>query len=217
MPEQSISLSPGEHVCHFFEGFADQKAVTLPFLREGLENDEHCIFIPNEKPVDDWLMEFQAYGIDVVHEVKRGALRILGKEAWRQPGDFNAIVKARETLGMFDEVLARFPGIRIAGDAAWALNPELPVEQLCHWEATANLVYEGLPVRAVCQYKLSAHSPQALHTALRTHASVVLNGRCLPNDYFEAARILQNEPNDFGSTADAADIDEMLGHLRSIA
>ena len=217
MPEQSISLGSGEHVCHFFEGFADQKAVVLPFFREGLENDEHCIFITSEQSVDEWIEEFRTFGVDVEQETSRGALLILPKDSWRQPGDFNAIVKAREALGMFDELLPRFTGIRIAGDAAWAQNPDLPVEQLCHWEATANLVYEGLPIRAICQYKLSGHSPQAMHTALRTHPTVLLDGRCLPNDYFEGARILRNEPNDFGSTANAADVDEMLARLRSIA
>jgi hypothetical protein len=110
--------------------------------------------------------------------------------------------------------MANFKGLRIAGDAAWALRPELAVDQLCHWEATANLLYKGQEIRAICQYNLRDHSPGAVHSALRTHPLVILDGLVRPNPYYEAPKILENEPLLNNTNANAQDVEGMLSRLR---
>jgi hypothetical protein len=89
--------------------------------------------------------------------------------------DFNSIVKARELLELI-EAKRGFQGLRIVGDVGWALNPQLAIDKLCHWEATANVVFEGTRARSICQYDIYRHSPGALHSALRTHPIVILEG-----------------------------------------
>jgi hypothetical protein len=104
-------------------------------------------------------------------------------------------------------------GLRIASDARWALKPELPADQLCHWEATADLIYKGEGIRAICQYNLHEHAPEAIHSALRTHAIVILDGRYYSNPYYEAPLILEREPHLNHSHGDARLIGEMLARL----
>jgi hypothetical protein len=213
MPALDFAFEPGAHACHFFDSFGQQKEVVLPFFKDGLENGEYCLYVTHDQSVDDWCFEFQAFGIDVQAEVERGSLAIITGDQWHDGGAFNSIVKAREAWQMFEAKLADFSGVRIAGDASWALEPALRADQLCHWEATANLIYEGEAIRAICQYNLQKHAPAALHSALRTHRLAILDGRGYANPYFEADRILENEPNLNESPADAATVKDMLVRL----
>jgi hypothetical protein len=211
----NLWLDRGEHACHFHESFTEQKRVVLSFFREGLANGEHCLYITSDQSDDEWYFEFQAYGIDVQRERQRGALQIVHRSDWRPAGEFNSMVQARRAIDLFDRLLVEFRGIRIVGDAAWALEPELAVDQLCHWEATANLVYKGQDIRAICQYNLKDHSAAAIHSALRTHPVIILDGRRCPNPYYEAPRILENEPHLNHSNADELAVDDMLARLRA--
>lgn len=213
MPELPLLFDRGSHACHLFRSFAEQKAVVLPFFKEGLRNGEYCIYVTCDQPVDEWYFEFQAYGIDVRHELERGALQIITGDEWRQGGDFNSIIKAREAWGLIEDKLRSFKGVRITGDAGWALRPPMPIDQLCHWEATANLIYEDTEVRAICQYDLDKQPTEAIHAALRTHPSVLMGGRRYANPHYEAPRILENEPNLNHSDADAGRLQEMLTRL----
>jgi hypothetical protein len=213
MPALAFPFKPGSHACHFFETFGQQKEVVLPFVKDGLDNGEHCIYVTHDQSVDDWCFEFQGYGIDVRAEVERGSLLIITGEQWHAGGDFNSIVKAREAWQMFEARLATFSGVRIAGDAGWALEPALRAEELCHWEATASLIYEGEPIRAICQYNLTQHTPASLHAGLRTHKLAIIDGRAYANPYCEADRILENEPLLNASSADAPTVKDMLVRL----
>jgi hypothetical protein len=186
-----LELERGSHIGQIYEGFGEQKQVILPFFREGLRNGEHCLLVANSASYDDWCLEFQAYGIDVNREVESGALKMVTGAQFRGAG-------------------------RIAGDADWSLHPVVSADDVCHWEATANLVFEGEPVRVICQYDRERYSPEMIHAVLRTHRSVVYRGhhyRCNPN--FEGARILENEPHLNGSNANARTVEEALGRLTS--
>ena len=211
------ALLRGEHACHLFSTFEEQKDVVLPFFHEGLANQEHCIYITSQQTVEDWYRELAAYGIDTEAAVKRGALLVLDRSAWRPTAEFNTMLKAREAIGLFEGLLRDFNGVRIAGDAAWALDPQLPVEELCHWEATANLIYEGENLRAICQYDLTQHPAPVIHTALRTHALAIIDGKMHRNPYFEGAEILQDEPRRFSSDASPEMVDDQLRQIRVTA
>ena len=211
-----LELERGSHIGQIYEGFGEQKQVILPFFREGLRNGEHCLLVTNSASYDDWCLEFQAYGIDVNREVEGGALKMVTGAQFRGAGKFNSVIQARETFGMIQDELHAFKGIRIAGDADWSLHPVVSADDVCHWEATANLVFEGEPVRVICQYDRERYSPEMIHAVLRTHRSVVYRGhhyRCNPN--FEGARILENEPHLNGSNANARTVEEALGRLTS--
>ena len=99
----------------------------------------------------------------------------------------------------------------------WTLAGPLSDDQLCHWEATANLVLEGSDARAISQYDLDRHPSAVIHNALRTHPQVIIGGRLLANPYYEAPKILANEPFLNHSEADAEAVETMLTSLRNAA
>jgi hypothetical protein len=204
-----------DHTCLLFRGLGQQKQYLLPFLKDGLTQGEHCLLVCPADSVDDWSLEIQAFGIDVRSYLDSGALVIATGEQWRE-SPFGSITKARELWQYIEENLARFPAVRIAGDAGWAaLEPPIGADALCHWEATADLIYEDVPVKTVCMYDLNRHSPADVRAALRTHSRAVVDGASYRNPYYEAAKILDSEPHLNASDADAIMIEKMLASLRT--
>jgi hypothetical protein len=125
MPVDSVHLERGDHAAHLHESYAEQKSVVLPFFRAGLEGKERCIYVASDHSIDDWYFELQAYGIDVQTERQNGALQVVPRTAWRTLDRTNSIVQARRALSLIEEG-AGYEGLRIAFDAAWALNPPVP-------------------------------------------------------------------------------------------
>jgi hypothetical protein len=215
LSEKQFRLDRGAHVCHLFEDTNEQKAVVLPFLLEGLRQGDACLYITGRQPVDDWYFELQAFGVDVQRERERNALEVITGAEYRRPQEFTSVLKARELLDFINDRLRDFSGVRIAGDVAWEWDPPLPADKLCHWEATANLVFDDLDVVTICQYDLSADSPALIDSALRTHPLVVLTQQLFANPFYEAPRILENEPYLNHSDADVQRIERMLSQIRS--
>jgi hypothetical protein len=204
-----------DHTCLLYKNAGELKKYLLPFLKEGLDNGEHCLFVCSEDSVDNWSLEMQAFGIDVVRHLGDGSLVFATGEQWRQ-SPFDSLTKARELWQHIDQQLSKFPAVRIAGDAGWAmLNPPISADRLCHWEATADLIYEDSPVKTICMYDLNRHPPSDIRAALRTHSRAVVDGVTHRNHYYEAEEILEREPDFNASEADGDLIENMLAALRT--
>jgi hypothetical protein len=181
---------------------------------DGLTQGEHCLFVCAEDDVAQWSVDMQATGIDVPGHLKSGALVIATGEQWRE-SPLDSITKARELWQHIDEQLTVFPAVRIAGDAGWAqLEPVISSDRLCHWEATADLIYEDVPVKTICMYDLNRQPPDAVRAALRTHSFAVVDGVARTNPHYEAVAILDEEPNLNASDADAELVEKMLDSVR---
>ena len=209
-----LGLQRGAHVCHFFSTDAEKKAVVLPFLLHGLQANEHCLFTTCDHSPDDWFFELQAYGVDVQAMRDRGALVILEEQKTRVPGPFNAIRLAKNVWGMVDGLLRAFSGVRLVREVPWAEGGALSVADLCHMEATWSLLIENSNVRSLCQYDLRHHPAPVIHTALRTHSLVIVDGTLYKNPFYDAPNILANEPDLFESNARDDEVREMLGRFR---
>ena len=209
----NLNFEPGAHVCHLYSGDRELKEVALPFIRDGLNSGESCIYVADVDSVDDWYLEFQAYGIDVRSARDTGALDVITAGDWRNLCQCGSLVMARAVIALMQQELGRFPSVRIAGDSAWNREPFIPPDQLCHWEATANFVFEGLNANIICQYDLGRYEPEFIHAALRTHSMVLYQGRRVVNPYYEAAVILEQEPLLNRSSSDPNVIAAMLAHF----
>jgi hypothetical protein len=211
MSQLNLPLSRGAHVCLLYDNVEDQRDAVVPFIKEGLASGEQCIYVADELSVDDWWFEFQTQGIDVETERRRDGLIVCSGENWRSPAAFNSIQNGREAWRLIEDALARFSGIRFAVDAGWMLDPPIPYDMVCHWEATLNLVIDDdVEARVLCQYNTRRHSAVAVHSALRTHPIVLIGGQYRLNPYYEAPRILEQEPYLNHSNADAGAVEGML-------
>jgi len=209
--EMTGSLLRGAHACHLFSTAGQQKQILLPFCQQGLKRNEFVSLTASADTIDDWQLELQAYGIDVQAERERGALMIKG--IGEPSADFNPVRQARNLWRMVQPMLERFAAVRLVRAQPWSAEA-LTIEDLCHFELTKNLLFQDTDVRSVCQYDLTNHSPQAIHTALRTHPLVILDGMLRENPFYDGDAILKQEPAAFGSDADAQAVEQMLASLR---
>ena len=203
----------GAHDGHLYRTWSERTAVVLPFVNEGLENGEHAMIVTSPSSWDQWRRELQAFGVDVGREERRGALQFVSGEEWRGPAVVNSIVMTRRALDTVNGLLGDFNGVRIVGDAEWDLEPTVPPDKLCHWEATANLVFDDSDVRAICQYDVGRIDPHYLHASIRTHPSLIWGGKRYRNPHYEAPRILEHEPYLNESTGDRTVVDDLLRQL----
>jgi hypothetical protein len=214
MSRSDLKFESGSHICQIYETFAQQKEVVLPFISEGLRSGECCLLIANDPALDEWRLELQEYGVDVQREERRGALNLATGVQLRGEGPLNSLLIARGFLAVIHDLCADFRGVRMIGDVEWELNPAFSSDQLCHLEATANLVVEGERIQAICQLSRKNYSDSAIYAALRTHPIVIHEGRTYRNNpNYEAPRILENEPYLNHSEADALVIENALARL----
>jgi len=207
-----LDLEPGAHVCHLFISLNDQKQVLLPFIRDGLKRNQHCLLTAAQDSADEWFLELQAFGIDVQEARESGALTIKGVRP--PPPKFRAVRQTRELWRMVEPLLERFGAVRMLREVTWLPELALRTEDLCHFEAAKDLLFAESEVRSICQYDLTRHSPEAIHTALRTHPLVIYDGQVRDNPFYEVAAILAKEPLAFASDADATTVEKMLARLR---
>ncbi|HEX5370329.1 MAG TPA: MEDS domain-containing protein, partial [Dehalococcoidia bacterium] len=111
---------------------------------------------------------------------------------------------------VIEQSLPGYAGLRLLIDMQWTQDTGLPADKLCHWEATLEyLLSDVATVQAMCQYDRRL-PPAALHAALRTHPYSLYGGRSAPSPFYEAARVLEDEPNFEPCSNDASLVGQML-------
>jgi len=202
------------HVCHLYQGENGRKEAAFPFIRDGLQSGECCIYVADTAAVDDLGLELQAYGIDARRARGDGALDVVTSSAWREQCHRGSVAMARQVLAVMGQKQYAFPRIRIVGDVHWSNDPEIPADVLCHWEATASLVFDGSVADVICQYDIDCYPPAYIIAALRTHPVVLYNGQQVVNPFYEAPRILKDEPTLNHNSNEPATVARMLRQLQ---
>jgi len=194
LTQQILNLKDGDHLCLIYDKYpAEQMPAVLPFIKEGLARQERCIYIADDQTTEEVVQALEAGGIDVEHELDRGALRLWTRREWRLPGKLHSQKKAQQVRGIIDATLgAGFKGIRFAVEMTWTLGPEVDFEELRHWEAMLNTIFvPGFPGRIICQYNRARLPPAVIQAALETHPTAILGSRVCPNLFYEAPLILE--------------------------
>ena len=65
LERQLASLKQGDHVCLIYENAAEQIAVAVPYIKEGLARNERCIYIVDDRSVEEMVPALSAAGVDV--------------------------------------------------------------------------------------------------------------------------------------------------------
>ncbi|MGA2226780.1 MAG: MEDS domain-containing protein, partial [Syntrophobacteraceae bacterium] len=112
----------GTHFCHFYETKQDLFDILIPYFKNGLENNEFCVWVIFPPHSADETREILRRGIpDIDQRLAAGDMEILPHEQWYlKGGSFNiqgVIDGWREKL---TQALARgYAGMRVNGNEAW--------------------------------------------------------------------------------------------------
>lgn len=211
-----LDLRPGDHLCLIYDDDpAEQLPLILPFIRQGLENGERCVYVADDHTAAAFRTALADYGVDVPSEEAAGALLLWTRADWRQSGDLDSARKAEQVRGMIGTALSRgFKGIRFGVEMTWTLGPDIDPDDLRHWEATINAIFTPeLPARIICQYSRSRLSPRVVQAGICTHPIVAVGDEMMANPFYEGPAILTGFP--YGSHASGPDhVDWMVAQMR---
>jgi PAS domain S-box-containing protein len=192
LERQLIDLKQGDHVCLIYENTAEQLAAAVPFIKDGLARGERCVYIANDRTVEEVVQALAAAGVDVAEECRKGALRLLTKEdAYFQSGEFAPQAMIDFVRQAESEALAEgFSGLRLAGEMTWALGPEPGCERLIEYEALLNRLLVNKRAVILCQYHRSRFDAPCIHDVLRTHPLAILGDQVCTNPYYEPPELV---------------------------
>jgi hypothetical protein len=209
-------MPPGGHLCLFYDDDPrEQLPVLVPFIKQGLEQGERCVYVADDMTVFQAHRALADAGVDALRALARGALLLLTRADWRQPGELDSDLKAAQVRGMIDGAIdAGFSGVRFGVEMTWTLGPTIDAARLRHWEATINTMFTpATPARIICQYSRWRLTPGALHAGIVTHPQAILGDGLYNNPFYAAPAILsQNGAYDPGEVT-AASVNSMLERL----
>ena len=191
--EQELSkLNHGDHICLIYEDPAEQMAVAVPFIRDGLDRGERCLHIADDRIIDDLVQALEAAGVDSAEERQRGALRLLtSKDTYLRAGEFvpqtmiDLIPQAQE-----EALRDGFSGLRLTGEPTWSLGPEPGCDRLIEYETLLNHLPRYSKSVVLCQYHYSRFGVPCIHDILRTHPVAILGDQVCPNPYYDPPELV---------------------------
>ena len=195
LPEQQMLDLRGDHLCLIYDKDPlEQMSALIPFIRQGLENNEQFIYIADDISVEQLSLILKMNRIDTGAESNRGALKLWTRKEWRQPGELDCQKKSEQVRGFIGDALnAGFKGVRFAVEMTWTLAPDISAEKLEHWEATINTIFTpGLPGKIICQYNRHRLPASVINQAFRTHPFAVIENGVCRNAFYEEPHILDD-------------------------
>lgn len=188
MSEQLERMGHGDHVCLIYENKQEQMSAVIPYVKQGLERGEACVYIVDELSVDEVKQAFRDAGVDAEREERSGSLIFMTKrESYLKSGTFDPeSMIAQLDKATLGSVSAGYSGLRITGEMTWALGDCCGCDRLIQYEALLNGYFPGSKATAICQYNRNRFSPEIIRDVLRTHPVAIVGDQVCPNLYYES-------------------------------
>jgi PAS domain S-box-containing protein len=197
LEQELAKLKHGDHICSIYENADEQMAAVVPFIIDGLARGERCVYIVNDRTIEEAVETLEAAGVDVAQERRRGALRLLThQDTYLRASRFVPqamidFIRQAETEALADG----FSGLRLTGEPTWSFGPEPGCDRLIEYEALLNQLTTNSKSVILCQYHHSRFGSPCIHDVLRTHPLAILGDQLCPNPYYEPPElVLSPEP-----------------------
>ena len=197
LEQELAKLQQGDHLCSVYENVAEQIAVIIPFILDGLVRGERSLYIADDRAIEMVAEKLTGAGVDVALVRKRRALWTLTQQdSYLKGGEFDPQAMIDFLRSTQSEALADgFAGLRVAGEMTWALGPEFGCDRLIEYETLLNDFVPNSRSIILCLYDNSRFDPAVIHDVLRTHPIAILGDQVCPNPYYEPpALVLSQEP-----------------------
>jgi len=180
-------LKPGEHLCSFYENKMEQFQIVLPFLKEGLDRGEKCLYVADENTVAEIKAGLLMHGVDVGRYLMSGQLSIITKkQAYLREGEFDAAAMITFLTSAVDEALKEgYTGFRGTGEMTWILQDIRNMDAFWEYEARLSTAFRNRPARILCQYDTKRFLGNIVVEVLKTHPRVLLGLDLYENPFYE--------------------------------
>ena len=194
-----------DHLALIYESRAEQFAAAVPFVRQGLERGERCMYIADENTETEVVAAMRERGVDVDAALESGALTLHTRhDTYCRNGGFDPDEMISFLSDSIDEALEEYAGLRVAGEMAWILGDDHQVEDLIEYEGKLNRFFPETDCIALCQYNRERFPPEVIRDVIRTHPHLVYRNTVCQNFYY-------TPPEEFfGPDRPAHEIDRMM-------
>ena len=184
----TLAGSAVEHRCHacaFFHDREEEYRLLLPFVQEGLEQQDKIFQIVDGRHRAERLRRIGTLGIDVAAAEDSGQLEVRPWEsAYLRQGRFDQ----NAMLALVEEVLGegreRFGLTRLWANMEWSLEDFPGVDDIIEYESRLNQVTSLFEDVVVCTYDLNRFSATVVMDILRTHPQVIVGGILQENPFY---------------------------------
>ncbi len=193
----------GDHLCLVYETAEEQWDAVIPYMAEGLARNEACLYVIDDRGLDEVRQAFIAHGVDIEAAVSSGQFIFATKrEAYLASGAFDprAMISFLETT-VREAAAAGRTGFRVTAEMTWTLGSECGCDRLIEYEALLSDFFPGSQVTAVCQYNRKRFGADIIRDVLRTHPVAILGNHVCPNLYYETPAMVLGQ----GSTEQRVD------------
>lgn len=200
-----------DHFALLYESQEEQFDAAIPFIRQGLERGEHCLYVADENSKAEVLEAMRAADVDVDVALESGALTIHTKQAtYLRGGTFDRDAMLEFWEHSLEQATDEegYTGIRAAAEMTWALDGDTSLDLLAEYEAVLNDLYEDEDYTVLCQYNREQFPATVIHDVIKTHPHLIHDGAVYNNDYYEPPEEF------FGPVQPANEVDRKLGTLK---
>jgi len=170
-------LQGGDLVALFYKTRAEQLRFVIPYIAEGIAQNQRCLYITDDTPVRLILSKLEDFGVDVAAAQKRGALDVLTKhETYLRHGGFAADKMIADLELDTQATIAKgFSGLRGSGDMGWALDKPGLLPKMIEYQEK---LFQQFPPNflAMCQYDETRFAPDVLKRMAEVHSVVIRDG-----------------------------------------
>ncbi len=177
-----------DHACLFHEPGEERLELASAFLCIGLAGGERCVYAAAENTAARIMHCLRASGVDVGQALASGALDITTDAAilplgTLDPAEMFGALESRIEAALVDG----YKGLRVVGQAAWALARNPKVEKLAEFEEKLKGLFLDRPAVGIWQYDRARSAPGLLRSFLRVHPFLIVGDEVYRNGLFTPA------------------------------
>ena len=198
-----------DHLALIYEDETEQFAAAVPFIEQGLERGERCMYIADENSKAEVLAAMRDAGVDVDVAMASGTLTLHTKQdTYCRNGEFDPDDMIAFIESAIEEAVEEYEALRITGEMTWIFGENPCVADLVEYEGRLNRLIPDENCIALCQYNRERFPPEVLRDIVRTHPHLVYDSTVCHNYYY-------TPPEEFfGPDRPAHEVDRILGTLR---
>lgn len=192
------SLQTGDHLCCIYEREEEFKAIIIPYMIYGLEQNQKIFYIAEARSTNTIIEYLQEAGIKADPYLETGQLVIeQAIDTYLQGGSFQPQIMIETLRKETDKALAEgYTALRVTGEMSWSQRGMPGSDLLMDYEIRLNTFLPGSKCLAICQYDRKQFSPTLLMDVIMAHPIVVIGDQTYDNFYYVPPEEFYKEDRD---------------------
>jgi signal transduction histidine kinase len=199
-----------DHLALIYEDREEQFAAAVPFVKQGIERGERCLYIADDNSRTEVLTAMESADFDVDAALDSGTLTLHTKQdTCCRGGTFDPDEMITFVEAAIEEADEEYEALRVTGEMTWIFGDELRIADLMEYEGKVNRLLPEEDCIVLCQYNRNRFPTEVLRDVVRTHPHLVYNDTVSHNAYY-------TPPEEFfGPERPDREIERMLRTLRN--